>query len=329
MGVFSIFSSKGSFDPNTFEKELTTITENINNNKQQVNKLQQRQKSLRRSFVRYMIIIYGCILAYCYATIPSNTLGKNRIEWFLRGQSRHSFLVIAGFPLFAVLASRAIYAVFQFFIKNKQNYLKTLQTKHKQKIEELKKITNFNKTNELINKYGDDNKQQLKNRATKSQAPPPQQQQQQQPLQKSPINQQLKPPQGQQQPNRAPSPVIPQPPAKRTFQDRVLDILIGSDNSESVENRYALICFNCFSHNGLAPPNTEDPSSIKFQCWKCGAMNGKGMLFDQKFNSPKNPPTEEQPKPAEDTKPVDVQVEEPIQEIIPEESTSSTTDIKE
>ena len=74
-----------------------------------------------------------------------------------------------------------------------------------------------------------------------------------------------------------------------------MDILIGSDNSESVENRYALICFHCFAHNGLAPPHTEDPADVKFQCWKCGAMNGKGMLFEQpdmKFDSSKNSSSE-------------------------------------
>lgn len=94
---------------------------------------------------------------------------------------------------------------------------------------------------------------------------------------------------------QAPIPAIPQQPAQRTIQDRLLDILIGSDNSESVENRYALICFNCFAHNGLAPPHTEDPADVKFQCWKCGAMNGKGMLFEQpdmKFDSSKNSSSE-------------------------------------
>ena len=169
------------------------------------------------------------------------------------------------------------------------------------KIEELKNITNFNKTNELINKYGDEKppknqvqegankgQQRIRNRKDNSKSIRqqalkelnlPEQQQTQQEIQGT-VGQHLKEqkviPDGP-----TPSPIVPQQPVPRTFQDRILDILIGSDNSEAVESRYALICFNCFSHNGLAPPHTEDPANIKFQCWKCGAMNGKGMLFDQ------------------------------------------------
>ena len=161
MGVFSIFGSKESFDPNVFEKELTSITEKINTNKQQISKLQQRQKYVRRSLSRYFIIIYLCIFGYCYATIPSSTIGKNRVQWFIRGQTRQHLLVLIGYPLFSVLTLRAVSYIFQFFINNKQSYLKSLQNKHKEKIEELKKITNFNKTNELINKYGNEKQPQV------------------------------------------------------------------------------------------------------------------------------------------------------------------------
>ncbi|KGQ88028.1 hypothetical protein MEO_02833 [Candida albicans P94015] len=312
MGVFSIFGSKESFDPNVFEKELTSITEKINTNKQQISKLQQRQKYVRRSLSRYFIIIYLCIFGYCYATIPSSTIGKNRVQWFIRGQTRQHLLVLIGYPLFSVLTLRAVSYIFQFFINNKQSYLKSLQNKHKEKIEELKKITNFNKTNELINKYGNEKQPQV---SLQKQEPQPISNQKQQDHLRNRHNKsgnlrdqamkelnlqedkQLSSQQKGQLPNtkQAPIPAIPQQPAQRTIQDRLLDILIGSDNSESVENRYALICFHCFAHNGLAPPHTEDPADAKFQCWKCGAMNGKGMLFEQpdmKFDSSKNSSSE-------------------------------------
>lgn len=301
MGVFSLFSSKGTFDPDTFEKELTSITESISSNKQQIYRLKQRQKLLRKSIARYMSLFYICIVSYFYLLTPSERAGKNRIQWFVINQSRRNLLILIGYPLLAILLSKGISFVFQFFINNKENSLKNLQKKHKVKIEELKNITNFNKTNELINKYGDEKppknqvqegankgQQRIRNRKDNSKSIRqqalkelnlPEQQQTQQEIQGT-VGQHLKEqkviPDGP-----TPSPIVPQQPVPRTFQDRILDILIGSDNSEAVESRYALICFNCFSHNGLAPPHTEDPANIKFQCWKCGAMNGKGMLFDQ------------------------------------------------
>ncbi|RCK59682.1 Protein lunapark [Candida viswanathii] len=303
MGVFSIFSSKGAFNPETFEKELTSITESINSNKQQIQRLKQRQKSSRRSIIRYLLLIYLCIVSYFYLTTPSGRAGKSRIQWFIVNQTKKNLAILIGYPLFSVLISKAVGFVFQFFINGKQTNLKNLQKKHKEKIEELKNITNFNKTNELINKYGDDKPERKQNQQTGSGG----QQQQVRKRHSKPATireraqQQLNLPQGPQQapgavgpskpqpPNRAASPVVPQQPVARTFQDRLLDILIGSDNSEAVENRYALICFNCFAHNGLAPPHTEDPAAIKFQCWKCGAMNGKGMLFDQPNLQPQPP----------------------------------------
>lgn len=74
-------------------------------------------------------------------------------------------------PVIGYIAIQGISFVFQFFINNKENSLKNLQKKHKVKIEELKNITNFNKTNELINKYGDEKppKNQVQEGANKGQ----------------------------------------------------------------------------------------------------------------------------------------------------------------
>ena len=63
------------------------------------------------------------------------------------------------------------------------------------------------------------------------------------------------------------------PPIKKTLQDRILDFIIGSEHNEAVESRYALICARCYTHNGLAPPGSTDPSTMVYICRNCSFMN--------------------------------------------------------
>ncbi|KAI5955849.1 hypothetical protein KGF54_001351 [Candida jiufengensis] len=303
MGVFNIFGSKSGFDPNKFEKELNTIAENINKTKQQLVKLKINKKSINKKLSLFTFIIYILIFFYSYISIPNSTIATNKIQRFLKGQSKFNFYLLIGFPLISILITKLINFIFKYLIKSQDSHLSILKQKHKLKIEELKKITKYNETNELINKYDDKPK------------PIPQQQfipnlQQQQPKQpqnnnksnklrnqalkelhlsedqlssnqQSSISQQQIPqPQSTNPQQQSPN----SPIHKRNLQDKLLDLFIGSDNSESIEQRYALICSHCFSHNGLAPPNCDDPNNVKYQCWKCGAMNGKGMLFDNQEN---------------------------------------------
>uniref|UniRef100_A0A914GZH1 Endoplasmic reticulum junction formation protein lunapark n=1 Tax=Globodera rostochiensis TaxID=31243 RepID=A0A914GZH1_GLORO len=63
------------------------------------------------------------------------------------------------------------------------------------------------------------------------------------------------------------APVRPFIEQSRTPVDRILDFLMG----ESINNRYALICSNCHSHNGMA--FQEEFESISFFCFKCNYFN--------------------------------------------------------
>ncbi|KAG5438117.1 hypothetical protein PCANB_002968 [Pneumocystis canis] len=57
-----------------------------------------------------------------------------------------------------------------------------------------------------------------------------------------------------------------------SFISRILNFIIGPDET-SPENRYALICKNCGTHNGLAPYG-EKWESIKYICMNCRTWNG-------------------------------------------------------
>ncbi|XP_057193470.1 endoplasmic reticulum junction formation protein lunapark-B isoform X3 [Triplophysa rosa] len=68
---------------------------------------------------------------------------------------------------------------------------------------------------------------------------------------------------------RPPGPPLARPilPRERTSVDRVIEYLVG----DGPQNRYALICQQCFSHNGMALK--EEFEYIAFRCAYCYFMN--------------------------------------------------------
>lgn len=67
-------------------------------------------------------------------------------------------------------------------------------------------------------------------------------------------------------------------PSQRSFLDRILDMMVGEDHlyqnmNQSQQDKYALICEQCFSHNGLV--RLEELQTVQYTCPKCGHFNSK------------------------------------------------------
>ncbi|KAJ1975885.1 hypothetical protein H4R33_006565 [Dimargaris cristalligena] len=71
-------------------------------------------------------------------------------------------------------------------------------------------------------------------------------------------------------------------PMSRPWYDKLVDKIVGD---EGPETKYALICRNCFAHNGLALP--EEIQSIQYVCPKCGFFNGKKGALPPALLGPK------------------------------------------
>jgi hypothetical protein len=64
-------------------------------------------------------------------------------------------------------------------------------------------------------------------------------------------------------------------PRQRQWYDRILDVILGEDETSS-QTRLALICSNCRQVNGLAPPGAKTLSEVgQWRCSTCHAMNGE------------------------------------------------------
>jgi hypothetical protein len=150
--------------------------------------------------------------------------------------------------------------------------LKTRQDELKNRIEEIKVETKYYQTKDLIEKYSIEEKAVenppiVKKRTGSKQNSPSSQK----PENKNNQLVSSKNPQvfvNHQRPFSPPPPppqiVIPTP----TWMDRFMDALIGDD---SRNQKYALICSQCFNHNGLVPP--EGFYNIRYRCPNCGFIN--------------------------------------------------------
>lgn len=299
MGLLGLFKLR-TFDPAEFEKELTTITQAISQNKNQIAQLIKKKKALRKRILAYGFAIYLLYVAYIYKSSIDNlgvfSARMSKASIFLHGQLSQVLAGVLSAPFAISFVVYSINCLFDALILSKSNSLKNLQKKHKEKLEELKKVTNFSKTNQLLQKFdGDlsdlnlpDGKPQAK------QTPKRVEGNNQEEFddtalvngQKSPLtmadNKQgrahgiagsrLK---GNALRAQNKNPLVDTNVNKRSFQDRILDLIIGSDHNESVEQRYALICANCYTHNGLAPPGCTNPNNVTYICRHCGFINGQ------------------------------------------------------
>ncbi|CCE73197.1 Piso0_000223 [Millerozyma farinosa CBS 7064] len=305
MGFFTLFGSK-SFNPDQFEKELTTITEQISKVEGQLSRIRTKSRNIRHSLSTYLVAIYFIKVAYVYRTFTPALPGSSKIVNLFKKQNRLPVIILVGYPVVAFLLIYLVGYLFGFMASKKEKTLKQLKSNHSKKIEELKKISNYNTTNKLLNKFGDvkqdpvagsqDSQAEARKSAGVGQpnvgnAPKANPN----PLPgTNPLNvQQQGPSKLQAQRHTIPSSGI-EAPAKgvKQIQDRLLDFIIGSDNSESIEYRFALICKRCLSHNGLAYPGCSDPMKIVYICPRCGFLNGQadvsmGATSDYATDSPR------------------------------------------
>jgi len=141
----------------------------------------------------------------------------------------------------------------------------------REKVEEIKKKTNFNSTRELLQRYEDSpSSTPLRQRNTIQHQPST-------PLKyPSNANPQLQTPAQPKALNAHLSPVSPpfptEPPRKQWY-DKLADAVLGDDEQPAgpPSSRYALICEKCFTHNGLVKESMWEDA--QYVCPKCNHFN--------------------------------------------------------
>lgn len=179
-------------------------------------------------------------------------------------------------PLISYFANSFVTILFSYYLKQSQKQLDSLDEEHKTYFEEMVNKTKFNDIKKIVEKYEtpvkhvdpvpvvNNSPAALVNSPLKSSDQPvnpfvaassPEQinnnqikkQNCQQQLQSSPVNQ------------------------PKTWVDKIMDSIIG----EETGHKYALICKNCFSHNGLV--EKEEYAVAKYRCLKCEFFNDRNI----------------------------------------------------
>lgn len=253
------FQGTNSVDVEAYEKELVQLATRARKTQLRIDALKRYRSNFRRKTLFYMALSYVLLLLviiyqlkHRYATALSSLV-------YLTQLSRMQAVVVFGWPLITIILSYSASKSFTVLIHRQERLLGyTLKTREK-KIEELKNKTKFDATESLIRKYNGINLGE-QDPSTEEEI-------------KSSHQAVLKPNEMLKKVPPAFNPGVNKENGRKSFQDRILDLIIGSDHNESVEDRYALICERCFTHNGLAPPGSKDPSKVLYICRRCGYFN--------------------------------------------------------
>ncbi|KAF5383871.1 hypothetical protein D9757_007431 [Collybiopsis confluens] len=141
--------------------------------------------------------------------------------------------------------------------------LQRLVKQQREKVEEIKKKTNYYSTRELLQRYDETSPagSPMQQRSGPSQPPTQPSTPKRPPPEQNNGSVLRTPTQGA---GATPSP--PQPPRKQ-WLDKIVDVVLGDDDAA----RFALICEKCFSHNGLVKESVWEDT--QYVCPKCKHFN--------------------------------------------------------
>ncbi|KAI0460943.1 hypothetical protein LJB42_001480 [Komagataella kurtzmanii] len=234
-----LHGSSDRFSADKFERELKAISTKILKNERKSIRYKRQFKQWRASLLFYISILYTILIAY---------------ELIFISRGRQMYVHLVGIPIGMLLCDMLYKKLFNIMMRRIEANLVDLQTQHKEKIENLKDLSNFNETSSLLKRFTDGEDLEALER---EQAEAARKQQEYFKLLETP------PPVLSGVPNSSSRP--------SSVFEPIMKLLLGEDEM-SPNNRYALICTLCYQNNGLAPPG-EVPGEVKYICINCGYLN--------------------------------------------------------
>lgn len=274
---------------------LEQIDQDITKLEQFKKKNQENQKWFIARLLLYSILSYIIVaLIFYFYYFPE--------KW--RDRLLYSIPLLL-FPLIIWCVKKILHWYFVKRIARNDLALEELREKKKQILEEVMDKETYKKAKEILEKFDPARFKELEGPKQSSAKPTPGTElRQRQFTQRSPTGSQLRPGMTPLRPQQGPGvrpgmtpfgprsagqgmqprtlmtspqingntprgPPLPRPilPRERGTMDRILEYLVG----DGPQNRYALICANCFSHNGMAMK--EEFEYIAFRCCYCHTLN--------------------------------------------------------
>ncbi|KAF8966011.1 hypothetical protein BGZ46_000457, partial [Entomortierella lignicola] len=279
-----------------YEKILSDLDSNIRKAEMRLSAINLRERRLLSLWLIYSILAWIGYTAIFVLYLHPQYIDASQSWIFALAP------IVVGLP--AIYVGRSLITVWYKRAKtNEESQLQLLRADQRLKVEELKKKTAYYSTKTLLERYDPSSKPN--GRQTGPDGRPSSNSQNGQPKLQQPnmmdpglrqrqglgvTNAQGIPvgqghpgqgpqniprgPQGQYgpqhpgQPNNAKPMQLGSPNTERHWYDKIVDVIVGD---EGPETRYALICGQCYSHNGLALP--QEIEDIQYVCPKCNFFN--------------------------------------------------------
>ncbi|TEB32138.1 hypothetical protein FA13DRAFT_1687368 [Coprinellus micaceus] len=288
------------------EEDYETILSNLANDVQKAQvKLSEIRLRERRSTLlvtAYTLAAWAAYASLWYMNVLPNLphASERRTVRDVKVDRAVKFLPVVIGPIIVLFIRRIVQMWYQRKGNAEEKSLQQLMRLRREKVEEIKKKTNYYTTRDLLQKYDEAAPAETPLRHRNPGLQGLQGGVPQTPQFATPQQPQLRPLSNSQTPAKpldprltALSPPFPvQPPRKQWF-DKVADAILGDDDSSfaSPSSRYALICEKCFTHNGLVKEGMWEDA--QYVCPKCGHFNASARAKKQKarqsISSPSTP----------------------------------------
>ncbi|OZJ03202.1 hypothetical protein BZG36_05025 [Bifiguratus adelaidae] len=286
MGAIVSYLRKSN-DSASYEKILSSLATNISKAEVRLSEIRIRE---RRAVVMWLLL--STLAYFVYVGFWHIFLRRDQsTNWEVRGLQL-AIVVVAPFWQGLLFVAFCAFLICACFIETN---LANLRAQQKQKLEELKNKTAYYSTKSLLDRYdpasiaanaGSSSKSNQSKGATQGNTARPESQRG-----RPQYMNQTAPKTAMQPIGPSNAPVVrpnvasghmppstsamhhgaimnPPMPAQRQWYDKVVDAIIGE---EGPETKYALICEQCFAHNGLVLP--EERETVQYICPKCGHFN--------------------------------------------------------
>jgi hypothetical protein len=275
MGVFGGWFKKK--EPEDYEQILASLALDIQKRQTRLSEIRLRERRTTLLFSVYALALWVAYLSLWYTDLVPTLSNHPRYSKFEK--SVEAAPVFLG-PILILCIRRIVQIWYTRIGDAEEKSLVVARKRQREKIEEIKKKTNYYSTRTLIERYdeGTVSETPLRKRVMsqpasvatpRSQQPPPQVQSSQRPV---PFPQTPTPLSPALKQHLSPSPQRPMSPPRKQWYDRVADVILGDDDSATNSaSRYALICQKCFAHNGLVKESVWEDT--QYVCPKCGYFN--------------------------------------------------------
>ncbi|KAF9034104.1 hypothetical protein BJ165DRAFT_1356708 [Panaeolus papilionaceus] len=264
-----IFAKKGEED---YETVLSNLANEVEERQIHLSEIRLRERRSTLVVTLYTLAAWIAYTSAWYLEFLPGLKGTQYVSSSGVEKAIHTFPVIVG-PIVILFIRRVV----QIWYKRKGDAegksLKDLMKRRRDKVEEIKKKTNYYTTRDLLQKYDEPTQlaTPLRQRFPPGQVPATPQQRPLPPANAKP-NQTPGPSAGLQA-HLTSTPSFAVAPPRKQWYDKLADAILGDDDPgfASPASRYALICEKCFTHNGLVREDMWEES--QYVCPKCGHFN--------------------------------------------------------